>query len=322
MKKILSVSAFFAVIMLLVPLVALNSAKGSAKETYTPVKDEINSKEHDIVFFDSFRVKDKDSGKITVMDAKSYVFSVVAAEMPALYEPEALKAQAVAAYTFACFRAGEREAEEYDITTDSKIDQSFITMEKVCDLWGDKADEYVTKIKQAVSAVSDMILSYNGKTALSVYHAISPAKTNSAKDVWRKDVPYLVSVLSEGDKTANGYKDTVFLTLDELNSKLKEIEITDGKAFSDINVSDTGYVLSLNVCGKKFSGSEIASALELRSANFDVSFENGSYKFTVFGFGHGVGMSQNGANHMAKQGSSYKEILLHYYKNCEIVKRN
>ena len=324
MKNLIVTAAFVMAVMLLVPLGALTT-KSAAQQTIAPSKNQSASIPKNPTFYDSFRVKNADTGEITVMDAKGYIFGVVAAEMPALYEVEALKAQAVAAYTYACKRADERKGEDYDITTNSKIDQSYISIEKASDLWGDSADQYVTKIKQAVSAVSDMLLCYEGACALSVYHAISSGNTNACSDVWGKEIPYLVSVSSLGDKTAQNYLDNPIFTPAELAGKLKGVVTLSGdesKYIKDIKKTENGLVKSLSVCDKALTGSELAAALELRSASFDVEFKNGAYSFTVYGYGHGVGMSQNGANYMAKQGSDFKEILMHYYKGCQIAVRN
>lgn len=267
-----------------------------------------------------FRLLRKESGKVEKISASDYLCGVLAAEMPATYETEALKAQAVAAYTFALYKK-ERSKENYDISDDYKTDQSYTPLSKAQEKWGEKSAEYTAKIKSAVAAVNGMYLSYGGETALSVYHAISSGRTESCKEVWGSELPYLVSVDSTFDKTSPSYISTLTLTTAELKEKLKSLNNLDGNAenyFKDIKKTDSGRVKTVNLCGKEVTGSDIQKALSMRSANFDITYQNDTLTFTVYGYGHGVGMSQYGANAMAKQGSSFKEILYHYYKGCKI----
>lgn len=268
-------------------------------------------------YFKVYRTKSEKIEKISIND---YLCGVLAAEMPASFEKEALKAQAVAAYTFALYKA-EHTNQDFDITDDHKTDQSYTPLEETQEKWGDKAAEYTSIIKSAVASVSGMYLSYENKTALAVYHAISSGKTANCNEVWQKEIPYLVSVDSSFDKTSPTYISTVALSAAELTSKLEDFAKIKGEPknyFSDIQKSDSGRVKSVMLCSKELTGSDIQKALSLRSANFDIAFENDTFTFTVYGYGHGVGMSQNGANAMAKQGSSFKEILYHYYPGTKI----
>ncbi|MDO4608280.1 MAG: stage II sporulation protein D [Clostridia bacterium] len=256
-------------------------------------------------------------------EISDYVFGVVAAEMPALYHEEALKAQAVAAYTFALYKMDTNGDDKYDIAADPDKAQAFITREQAKNKWGEKAEEYIKKIDNCVSAVSGQILTYNNSPIFAAYHAISAGKTNSCADVWGKDLPYLKSRDSFGDKLCDGYLSEVTLSADELTKKLKKLTKATGEPknyFSDISAADNGYVKSITYCGKKLTGAQISTALELRSSNFEVSLTDDSFTFKVKGYGHGVGLSQTGADYMAKQGSRYDEILLHYYKGATLQK--
>lgn len=308
------ITTIFAIVFL--PISCL-SVENSSKKTLMVSANSQKIEEGD-VFFNLLR---KESGKIEKISANDYLCGVLAAEMPASYETEALKAQAVAAYTFALYRK-ERTKEKYDITDDYKTDQSYTPLSQAQEKWGEKSSEYTAKIKSAVASVSGMYLSYENKTALSVYHAISSGKTESCKEVWGNDIPYLVATDSAFDKTSPSYISTLTLSVAELKEKLKGYTITESTQdyFKNIKKTDSGRVKTLNLCGKEVTGSDIQKALYLRSASFDVVCQNDSFTFTVYGYGHGVGMSQYGANAMAKQGSSYKEILYHYYKGCKIKK--
>ena len=268
----------------------------------------------------TFKILRSESGQIEEMSVEDYLFSVVAAEMPALYEVEALKAQTVAAYTYA-LRKAESENKEYDLSDDSAIDQAFTPREKVREKWGENADEYEKKLREAIKSVLYERITYNGKPILAAYHAISSGKTEKAVDIWGGDYPYLVAIDSVGDKLSPNYLSTATFTEAELKEKMSQIVTLSGEAaawFSDMGKSESGSVLTAVVGGKAVSGGEIRKALGLRSSNFDVVYKDGSFTFTVRGYGHGIGMSQYGADYLAGQGKNYKEILLHYYPGCVI----
>ena len=319
MKKIIGISLVILSVMLILPLTALKSpekktAAVSAHAVIPKAKKAVSK---------AFLIYDTAGDTVTEISADDYIFGVVAAEMPALYETEALKAQAVAAYTFACVKKAENAGKSYDLTSDPAVDQSFITREKAKEKWGDKADEYSAKIENAVKSVKDYVITCGGTPILAVYHAISSGKTEDCKEVWGKDIPYLKPVSSEGDKLAPSYLSSAEFTAEELKQRLSEdIDFTGDPAawFSAEQRTDSGTLKTLKVCGKEVTGAKIRAALNLRSANFSVNYNSGKFVFTVRGYGHGVGMSQYGACCMAKQGSNFKEILTHYYSGCKVEK--
>lgn len=268
------------------------------------------------------RVLDKTSDKITEMDVDEYIFGVVAAEMPASYCEEALKAQAVASYTYMLFRANERADLDYDVIADSSKDQAFITREKAREKWGDNYDRYCEKIEKAVLAVKGYVMvDDNGVPILAAYHNISSGRTESALTVWGKDYSYLQPVESVGDLTASNYLSEKSFTADELLDKLglPETDSSPSKWISGIKTSESGTVTEISVCGKQFTGAKLRSALGLRSAVFTVSCSDGKFNFRVQGHGHGVGMSQFGANYLARQGYTFVEILSWYYTGCKMI---
>lgn len=320
MKKLLGFTIFIAIAMLLLPLGAIEPAPKTVSAS--AVTNSPTDKESEINAAQSFKVLI--DGKITEFSSEDYIFGVVAAEMPALYHEEALKAQAVAAYTFACSKKAQNKDLEYDITNDYTIDQSFITEAEARAKWGDSADEYITKIKKAVADTAGEMIFYEGAPITAVYHAISGGKTEDCKNVWGSELDYLKPVVSEGDKLAKNYITEVSFTADELKQKLeKEIELKgEPKDYFGRSIrTDSGTVSAIKVCDKEVSGFTLVALLSLRSANFEVKFADEKFTFTVYGAGHGVGMSQNGANYMAKQGSSYKEILTYYYSGCSVEKQ-
>ncbi len=308
--------------MLVIPLLSLpEKTDTTLQAAATNNNDIIYEKQTQDNTYESFKIL-KD-GNVLELSAKDYIFGVVAAEMPALYETEALKAQAVAAYTFACYRKQNNTNDEYDLTADSETAQCFITREEASARWGEKADEYTKKIEDCITAVQGERLTFEGKPIFAAYHAISSGSTNSCDEVWGKEIPYLKSVVSDGDKLAEGYLSEVSFTTHEISEKLKSITTATGEVqnyFSEINATDNGYVKTLKFCGKESTGNEISKLLGLRSSNFVVELTEFGFNFTVKGYGHGVGMSQTGADYMAKQGSTYKEILLHYYNGATLQK--
>lgn len=307
--------------MLVIPLSALSEPKSDIIPTAVPNTDTLYQNRDISYTVETFKVL-KDNNVIE-LSAKDYIFGVVAAEMPALYHEEALKAQAVAAYTFACYRKNASAESDYDITADGDTAQCFITRDEAKNRWGEKADEYTKKIDGCIKAVEGELLYFDNKPIFAAYHAISPGKTNPCLDVWAKDISYLKSVESSGDSLAEGYLSEVKFSAEELTKKLKSISVPSGDAknyFSDMSVGENGYVKQIKYCDTLVQGSQITKLLELRSSNFTVKFTDNNFVFSVKGYGHGVGMSQTGADYMAKQGHTYKEILLHYYTGASLQK--
>lgn len=313
MKKIFISAMILLAFLILLPLTALKPAKNS-----TPIPTSIPidlSKSTD-----TFKVLISQTDKVEEIVVKDYLFGVVSAEMPALYETEALKAQAVCAYTFALWRQQQNADKPYDITDNFKTDQCYISRQEALKKWGSKADEYAKKIESAINDTQNEMLTYNGEIILSVYHAVSGGSTESAKNVWGKDYPYLQSVTSVGDKLAKNYITEVTFTTEQLKTAFGITQDISENPFTDFTRTDAATVKTVKFCGKEYKGSEVRTILELKSSNFETEFKNNSVIFTVYGYGHGVGMSQNGANYMAQQGSDYKEILAHYYKGTKILK--
>lgn len=303
-------SVFLSLALLLFPLIPGQGSQAVPTISNTPV-----SKSEETFF----RIKNSESGEISNISAKDYIIGVVSAEMPALYSEEALKAQAVAAYTYALYKQQETKKEDYDLTDNHTTDQSYITQDLCREKWGDKYEEYSNKIASAVDSVFGKTVTFEGKYALTVYTAISGGKTESAATVWEKDIPYLTPVESVGDLLCPDYLSSVSLSAQEIIEKLPEIkDIPHTSWFASPNYSDSGTVINMTFGEKVIKGSVIRSALGLKSANFDVKYENDVFVFTVRGYGHLVGMSQYGANYMALQGSKYDEILKWYYKGCTI----
>ena len=263
--------------------------------------------------------------KILPLKVEEYVLGVVAAEMPSEYHIEALKAQALAAYTYAYKKhlEGSEKLNEYDLTNDSTIDQRYADESARKTKWGEKFNENEARIKTAVSEILEEIIVYNDKPILAVYHAISPGKTEKAKNVWGTDYPYLQSENSVGDLLSADFYSEAKFSKEDFTNKLAEVGIEvlseSENLIGEVNKSSSGTVLDIELCGQKVPGTKIREVFGLRSAAFDLIYKSNAFVFTVSGYGHGVGMSQFGANYMAQQGSSYEEIIKTYYRGCEII---
>ncbi len=276
-------------------------------------------------------VFDEATGEVVSMSEREYVLGAVMSEMPASYEPEALKAQAVAAHTYALHVKALREKQPLDylngayFAIDSAKKAGWLSDEQAQILYGAQYREYVEKITAAVDEVMRYTLTFAGEPISACYHAISPGKTEASEHVFGSALPYLTAVDSSWDVSADGYETIVTLTKSELRERL----ILGGADFNGAGEPETwlgeaittesGTVLSLAICGESYSGVALRGMLGLRSAAFTASYQDGSFVFTVRGYGHGVGMSQHGANCMALEGKTFAEILAHYYPGAELT---
>lgn len=319
MKGLYPISVLIIFIcMVLFPLLSMNDPTPNASTPQTPQNPST-------VDFGSFRILNTETEKVTEISARDYCIGVVLAEMPAEYEVEALKAQSVVAYTYAKYKANIRKNENYDITDTHLSDQAFLWEQTAKDRFGESYKAYYKKVSSAVDSVLGQMITYNGQPILAACHSISGGRTESAENIWGGSYPYLQPVESVGDVLNPDYLSEVTLTPDEMSLKLKSLSVTaEGSAdtwFKNFKKTDSGTVLTVNVCDHEVKGSDLRTALGLRSSNFDLELKDGNFHLAVRGYGHGVGMSQYGAQFMAEQGSSYTEILGWYFTNCQLAQQ-
>lgn len=264
-----------------------------------------------------FKIKNGETGDIIEMDEQAFVIAIVSCEMGASSPAEALKAQAVAAYTY---YYKQRAAAENGVF--SNVPDTFFTLgtqQGMRERWGDNYEKWYTAIADAVKAVEGQLILYKEEPITACYHAISAGLTESAADVWGGEYPYLTPVDSVGDLSAEGYETTVSFTPEQLKTLLQKADSSfspgdDPTAWCGTpETTGSGFVKNLNICGTAFKGTAIRTALSLRSACFTIRYSEDKFVFTVRGYGHNVGMSQAGAKYMANTGADYKEILTHYY---------
>lgn len=323
------ICALILVFIILIPLLAVTKSNREEQENSY---QKLSIGNCDANTQTCFRVLDESNGSIISIPDKEFLYGVVCTEMPAKFETEALKAQAVASYTYFCRKRNLEHAKgsesKYDFTIDTQKAINYIAKEQRKTKWGSHFEEYEEKIENAVDSVFGEIIEDDGGPILAAYHAISSGKTEKSEDVFGGEVKYLTNVESPGDKVAAGYETTAKIDIE----KFKEILISKSsdlkfdadacKWIGEPKRSDGGMVKEIDICGKTFKGREIRSMFALRSSDFDLWFDKAENKFIfkVRGYGHGVGMSQYGAQYMALEGNDYKKILSWYYPGTSIVK--
>lgn len=266
-------------------------------------------------------------GEVLTLSMDKYLWRVVAAEMPASFEPAALEAQAVAARTYTMAKLGRtvESHPEADVCTDIGCCQAYITEEEAAANWGAAAKDYTAKVADAVAATDGLVVLYQGQPIQAVFFSSAAGRTVDAVEVWGNDVPYLTGVDSpEGAEDVPNYHSTVTVT----PAEFKDIFLAAYPAadlsgepegwFGTPERNSGGGVSRIAVGGVSVRGSELRTLLGLRSANFTVAAEAGQIVFSVTGYGHGVGMSQYGANALAREGKTCQEILQWYYTGVEL----
>jgi len=264
-------------------------------------------------------------GRVLALAPEEYLVGVVAAEMPADFEPEALKAQAVAARTYALWCACAGKHADADVCTDFRCCQAWKEEADMRAQWGGAYEAKLARIREAVDATAGQVLRFAGAPAFTAFHSSSAGFTEDCGAIWN-GLPYLVSVASpESAESVPNYVSHVACTPDELREALGRVhpEADFSGAPEDwvgqLRRDASGRVAEAVLGGAVFSGVKLRELFSLRSTAFELSYADGVFLFTVTGFGHGVGMSQYGANVMAAGGADHRAILAHYYPGTELA---
>ena len=278
----------------------------------------------------SFQILDTGTNQILTVNDREFLPGAVAAEMSPVAEPEALKAQAVACYTYysrlreAHKKTPDSSLRGADFSANVQNGEGYWTEDLRKERWGTHYDEYAQALTDVADAVFGQVLRSNGELIEATYYAISSGNTEASADIWGGERPYLVSVASPGDRFAGGYQTTAVFSQDEMKTKILAA-VPDADLSGDasgwigsIERTSAGSVKTILLGGKSVTGNDARTAFGLRSANFTAAYADGKFTFTVLGYGHDVGMSQTGAQYMAKQGDTYQQILAWYYPTTAI----
>lgn len=267
--------------------------------------------------------------RLVQMTLEGYVCGVVAAEMPAQYHLEALKAQAVAARTRALWQVQQGGCERHqgaDICTDSAHCQGYATLTECRKRWGGSYEAYRDRLLQAQQETQGQWIAYEGEPITVLYHAISGGRTENVQTVFTQNLPYLVSVESANEETVRGYQQEMAFSFEEiaqkLNNSFSQMKLTAEDVQRTLSIggyTDSGRVSHVLIDEQEIKATELRRALGLRSTWFSISTDDQGVTFHQRGYGHGVGMSQAGANSMASSGADYAQIIRHYYTGVDIM---
>ena len=280
----------------------------------TSYKDKKEIKKDIIVEDKDLKVNVLKDDEILSLDLEEYVIGVVACEMPASFDIEALKAMSVAARTFAMYKMNGKK--DYDLTSTTK-DQCYITEKEMKKKWGRNYNKNYQAIKTAVKETSNEYMTYNDKVIIAFYFSISNGYTENCENVFSQKLDYLKSVDSSWDSKYSYKKSSKNYNVKDF---LKKLNIND-KEINNIIINryNTGRVKSIKVNNKEFKGTKFRTLLKLRSTDFEITYDKDKVIINTKGYGHGVGMSQYGANAMAQKGYKYDEILKYYYTGVDLV---
>lgn len=274
---------------------------------------------------EEFTLFDTATGETFSVSVSEFLPAALACEMDLSAPEEALKAQAVALYSFYSYQKSQNQGESADFACDTANWLVYVPQSAMEERWGEDFSTYYQKLTDIVSSVKGQLLTWESEPICAAFFAISGGNTESAFHVWGEDFPYLQSQSSPGDCFAAGYLSQVSLTAEEIRQTAEglwsgEVDFSGPEEdwICALDTSPSGYVNSAQVGGRTCSGEELREAFGLRSACFQLAYSQGTFQFTVHGWGHGVGMSQAGAIFLANQGADYQEILAHYYPGATL----
>lgn len=336
-NKYLIYFMIFVLIIFVLPAICTKRVAGKAnkedKGEQTEKQNEESKEEatkHDYSKYGTIKLLHKESGQIEELPIDEYLYGVVSAEMPANYEEEALKAQAVAARTYTIYQISNNIGKhgDADICNDFTCCQAWISKENRMQKWSEKdREKNWNKIISAVNATAGQIITYNNEAINAFFHSNSGGKTELASNVWigGKDFPYLQSVETSGEDGYTQYSSEVTISKKDLLEKLKQeypdiqIKYEESESIKILDYTQSGRVKTIKFGNTEIAGTKVRSLFGLKSTNFSIKLEGDNIIFSVKGYGHGVGMSQTGADSMAKTGNSYEMILKHFYTGVEIT---
>ena len=328
MKKYIIYLFIFLCICFFIPI--FFTSPFSSKEVNSNIEQNIITTEatYDYKQYKNVKLLHKKTNKIEEISFEEYIYGVVSAEMPASYEKEALKAQAVVARTYTLYKIVQNSSkhEGANICDDSNCCQAWISKEDRLAKWKEeKRTEYWNKIVNCVNETQGKIITYEKKPINAFFHSNSGGTTETPINVWGgSGYPYLQSVQTSGEDAYSQYASKVTVTKEKFEETIKKehsnfkIDFNKKDCIKIKEYTEGGRVKTITIGNVELSGVEVRTLFGLKSANFKVTIESKNITFEVIGYGHGVGMSQTGADSLAKQGKNYEEIIYHFYTGVEI----
>lgn len=296
-----------------------------------PLNGQSSSKasgENSIPAADRFEMYNLETQELEELDLISFLVGSAACEMPASYEIQAIKAQMIACHSYYLYcKSNGLPSDDLNLSFNEKLMQKYASKEKLKEYWGMTFDENYQKFLRCASEVKNIIATYEGKPALTPYYAVSCGKTQSSENEWGQTIPYLNMALSPLDAVSDSYLKVRTFTVQEMYDRLManfsgftlNIE-TPQDWVGEILYNESGYVSSVQIGKAKISGRDFRKFFELPSSCFMIFLEDGTFSIATKGYGHGVGMSQFGANQLSQEGKSYEDILNHYYSGITLSK--
>ena len=334
MRKILIYFTGFFIIFFIIPVLCTVTYKKEEKvqETVAETENTQIQEEYNYEKYKTIKLLHSETMQIEELNIDEYLYGVVSSEMPANFELEALKAQAVVARTYTIYQIIHNydKHQDADICDNYSCCQAWISKEERLSKWNsEEAESNWNKIVQAVNETKGKIVTYNKQPINAFFHANSGGVTESSLNIWSEiDYPYLKSVETSGEEGYTQYASEVILNMQELLEKIQtqyedcEIDFDKQDSIKILEYTSSGRVKTIKFGNKEIAGTEARTLLGLKSTNFEVARDGENIIFSVTGYGHGVGMSQTGADSLAKQGLKYEEIIKHFYTNVEIIDVN
>lgn len=305
MKKILGLTGIVILIPFLVVLIFVKEIK----------EQNINS---NVINNKNVRIQ-RTNGSIDTVPFESYIIGVLAGEMPANFELEALKAQALAARSYVLKKMEQNKNNDYDIV-DTVMNQVYLDESQMKAKWKDQYEEKLQKITKAVNDTQGEYIAYNGEVIQAFFFSTSSGKTENSEEVFQESLPYLRSVDSTWDSDVSPVFNEIYkFTLEEFYQKLN-LPYEEKLQMNIVDTTSTGRIKNIEINRQKFKASDLTKLLNLRSTYFNIEQNGNIITIQTKGYGHGVGMSQYGAQAMALKGYNYQEIIKYYYQNVEILK--
>lgn len=344
MKKFLTYSGAFVLLFFIFPAICTISPKEDVAETVSNVEENDNISQpeqndstqnyadYNYEKFKTIKLLHTESGQVEELNIDEYLYGVVASEMPVNFEVEALKAQSIVARTYTIYQMihSSGKHENADICDNYACCQAWISKDERFAKWNEsEAEENWQKIVDSVNSTKGKIIAYGGQPINAFFHANSGGITESSLSIWSGvEYPYLKPVETAGEQGYTQYKSEVTISKDELSNKMKEkyqdfnIDYNQEDCLKILEYTESGRVKTIKIGNKELAGTVVRTLFELKSTNFTFSINGDNITFSVIGYGHGVGMSQTGADALAKNGATCEDIIKHFYTDVEIIEVN